>query len=165
VRWIWIDRFIEFNPGKSARAVKNLSMAEDYFDAHFPGYPVMPACLILEGLAQTGGILVGEANQFKEKVILAKVPRAVFHREMLPGEQLIYDAEILHLRPEGAAVAARVTVTGQVTAEAEIFFAHLDQNRSAQLFGEHNFVFSGEMRYLLGRMTALARPAKEPESS
>jgi 3-hydroxyacyl-[acyl-carrier-protein] dehydratase len=163
VRWIWIDRFTEFHPGKSARAVKNLSMAEDYFDQHFPGYPVMPACLILEGLAQTGGILVGEVNQFKEKVILAKVPRAVFHREMLPGEQLIYDAEILHLRPEGAAVSARVTVASQVTAEAEIFFAHLDQNRSAQLFGEHNFVFSGEMRYLLGRMTGLARSSRAAE--
>jgi 3-hydroxyacyl-[acyl-carrier-protein] dehydratase len=162
VRWIWIDRFTEFNSGKSARAVKNLSMAEDYFDEHFPGYPVMPACLILEGLAQTGGILVGEVNGFREKVILAKVPKAVFHREMLAGEQLIYDAEILHLRPEGAAVQGRVTVDGKLTAEAEIFFAHLDQNRSAQLFGEHNFVFSGEMRYLLGRMTGLAKSTPAP---
>jgi len=155
MRWIWIDKFLAFESGKSARAVKNLSLAEDHFADHFPGYPVMPAPLILEGLAQTGGILVGEANNFKEKVILAKVPRAVFHREMLAGEQLIYDAEILHLRPEGAAVAGRVTVEGELTAEVEIFFAHLDQNRSAQLFGEQNFVFSGEMRYLLGRF---ARP-------
>jgi 3-hydroxyacyl-[acyl-carrier-protein] dehydratase len=165
VRWIWIDRFIEFNSGKSARAVKNLSLAEDHFADHFPGYPVMPACLILEGLAQTGGILVGEVNQFREKVVLAKVPRAVFHREMLAGEQLIYDAEILHLRPEGAAVQGRVVVDGAVTAEAEIFFAHLDQNRSAQLFGEHNFVFSGEMRYLLGRMTGLSRPGGNTSSA
>jgi 3-hydroxyacyl-[acyl-carrier-protein] dehydratase len=160
VRWIWIDRFLSFESGKSARAVKNLSLAEDHFEHHFPGYPVMPACLILEGLAQTGGILVGEANQFQEKVVLAKVPRAVFHREMLAGETLVYEAEVLHLRPEGAAVAARVLVDGQVTAEAEIFFAHLDQNRSKQLFGDHNFVFSGEMRHLLGRMLgAKDRPA------
>src|SRR5882672_10964141 len=134
MRWLWIDRFLEFKHGKSARAVKNLSMAEDHFADHFPGYPVMPAALILEGLAQTGGILVGEANQFKEKVVLAKVPKAVFHREMLAGEVLTYEAEILHLRPEGAAVAGRVLVDGTLTAEAEIFFAHLDQNRSAQLF-------------------------------
>jgi len=158
MRWIWIDKFIAFDSGKSARAVKNLSLAEDHFADHFPGYPVMPAPLILEGLAQTGGILVGEANQFAEKVILAKVPKAVFHREMVAGEQLVYEAEILHLRPEGAAVAGRVFVEDVLTAEAEIFFAHLDQNRSAQLFGDHNFVFSGEMRYLLGRF---ARPAKD----
>jgi 3-hydroxyacyl-[acyl-carrier-protein] dehydratase len=157
MRWIWIDRFVEFQSGKSAKAVKNLSLAEDHFADHFPGYPVMPACLILEGLAQTGGILVGEANQFREKVVLAKVPHAVFHREMLAGEQLVYEAEILHLREEGAAVKGRVLVNGTVTAEAEIFFAHLDQARSKQLFGEGNFVFTGEMKYLLGRLTELAK--------
>jgi 3-hydroxyacyl-[acyl-carrier-protein] dehydratase len=159
MRWIWIDGFLEFQSGKFARATKNLSLAEDYFATHFPGYPVMPAALILEGLAQTGGILVGEANQFKEKVVLAKVPRATFHREMLAGERLIYEAEVIHLREEGASVAGRVFVGGQLTAEAEIFFAHLDQNRSAQLFGERNFVFSGEMSHLLGRLTRASKPA------
>jgi 3-hydroxyacyl-[acyl-carrier-protein] dehydratase len=159
MRWIWIDRFTAFQSGRSARAVKNLSLAEDHFADHFPGFPVMPAALILEGLAQTGGILVGEANQFREKVVLAKVPRAVFHREMLAGEQLIYEAEILHLRPEGASVAGRVLVDGVVTAEAEIFFAHLDQARSRALFGDHNFVFSGEMKHLLGRLAELPPPA------
>ena len=153
MRWLWIDRFAEFESGKRAVAVKQLSMAEDHFAQHFSGWPVMPACLILEGLAQTGGILVGEANAFKEKVVLAKVPRAVFHREMLAGETLIYEAEILVLRPEGASVAAKVTVEGQTVVEAEIFFAHLDQSRSAQLFGEKNFVFTGEFKHLLERLT------------
>src|SRR5919106_1373096 len=83
MRWIWIDRFLEFTSGKSARALKNLSLAEDYFAEHFPGYPVMPAALILEGLAQTGGILVGEANDFKEKVVLAKIVSARFAREAI----------------------------------------------------------------------------------
>src|SRR2546422_8524816 len=109
MRWIWIDRFLEFQRGKSAKALKNLSFAEDYFADHFPGYPVMPGTLILEGLAQTGGILVGEANQFREKVILAKFPWARFQREALAGEQLIYDAELLHMRPEGASVRGRVS--------------------------------------------------------
>ena len=59
MRWTWIDRFAAFESGKSAIAVKNLSLAEDHFADHFPGFPVMPAPLILEGLAQTGGILVG----------------------------------------------------------------------------------------------------------
>jgi len=159
MRWIWIDRFVEFRSGQSARAVKLLSLAEDHFRDHFPGYPVMPAALILEGLAQTGGILVGEVTQFREKVVLAKVPKAVFHREMLAGEELVYEAEVLHMRPEGAAVGGRVLVGGEVTAEAEIFFAHLDQNRAGQLFGEHNFVFGEEMKYLLGRLARQAPKA------
>ncbi len=156
MRWIWIDRFTEFASGKRARAVKNLSLAEDVFAEHFPGWPVMPAALLLEGLAQTGGILVGEANGFREKVILAKVPRAIFHREVLAGEQVVFDAELLHMRPEGAAVLGKVSAGGAPVGEAEIFFAHLDQSRSKQLFGEHNFVFSGEMKYLLGRLAGLA---------
>src|SRR5947209_11655664 len=156
MRWIWIDRFLDFRRGKSARAVKNLSLAEDLFADHFPGYPVMPGTLILEGLAQTGGILVGEANDFREKVILAKIPHARFYREALAGEQLIYDAELVHLRPEGAAVQGRATAGGALVVEAEIFFAHLDQARSQQIFGEHNFVFGSELKQLLGLVKLLA---------
>ena len=160
MRWIWIDRFVKFERGKSARAVKKLSLAEDYFQQHLPGYPIMPACFILEGLAQTGGILVGEANDFKEKVVLAKITSARFHREAVAGETLLYDTEIITLRPEGASIAGKVytLAPGQnigepanpPMAEAEIFFAHLDQARSQQLFGDHNFVFSGELKHLLG---------------
>src|SRR5213076_640698 len=165
MRWIWIDRFLAFESGKTARALKNLSLAEDYFADHFPGYPVMPAPLILEGLAQTGGILVGEANDFREKVVLAKVPYARFHRDALAGEQLVYDVTVLVLRSEGASVQGRVFAgTGpnaELIAEAEIFFAHLDQSRSQQLFGDRNFVFSGELKHLLGLAKVVA--AKKPE--
>lgn len=163
MRWIWIDRFVKLERGKSATAVKYLSLAEDHFADHFPGYPVMPAPLILEGLAQTGGILVGQANDFREKVVLAKVPRAVFHREMLAGELLTYEAEILTLRQEGASVSGRVLAGSEVTAEAEIFFAHLDQSRSGQLFGQKNFVFTGELRYLLERV--LTTPATDEQGA
>lgn len=160
MRWLWIDRFLEFNSGKSARAIKNLSLAEDLFADHFPGYPVMPAALMLEGLAQTGGILVGEANDYREKVILAKIQWARFQGEVLAGEQLIYEAELLHLRPEGASVHGRVlkanlaasdpVASADLVGEAEIFFAHLDQTRSQQVFGDRNFVFSGELKQMLG---------------
>ena len=157
MRWIWIDRFLEFHSGKSARAVKNLSLAEDYFADHFPGYPVMPGSLILEGLAQTGGILVGEANDFREKVVLAKIPWARFHREVLAGRAA-------DLRSRAAAPAPGGSLgrgpgpgpTATLVAEAEIFFAHLDQSRSQQLFGDQNFVFSGELKHMLGLAKDLA---------
>lgn len=150
MRWIWIDRFLEFESGKRAKTVKNLSLAEDHFADHFPGFPVMPVALMLEGLAQTGGILVGEARDFREKVILAKIPKAHFQREAWAGEVLTYETEVVYLRDEGALVAGRVRVGEETLGEAEIFFAHLDQNRDHQLFGERNFVFSGELREILG---------------
>lgn len=156
MRWIWIDRFSEFVSGKRAVAVKNLSMAEDVFAEHFPGYPVMPAPLLIEGLAQTGGILVGEANEFREKVVLAKIPFARFHREVFAGEQLAYTAEITLLREEGASIAGKIHAGNELIAEAEIFFAHLDKARSGAIFGDRNFVFSGELKNLLGLARAAA---------
>lgn len=160
MRWVWIDRFVAFDHGKSAKAVKNLSLAEDYFAEHFPGFPVMPATLILEGLAQTGGILVGEARDFQEKVVLAKINSARFRREALAGETLTYDVTLLTLRDEGASIAGRVLVGDELIGEAEIFFAHLDKSRSQQLFGDHNFVFSGELKHLLGLARVAANGAK-----
>ena len=160
MRWIWIDRFEEFEPGKRARAVRNLSHAEDHFAEHFPGWPVMPASLMIEGLAQTGGILVGEANDFREKVVLAKVVRATFTREMMPGETLYYDVELLHMAPEGASVAGKVSSGTEQVGEAEIFFAHLDQSRSKQMFGDHNFVFSGQLKHMLDMARKVVKPAE-----
>lgn len=168
MRWLWIDRFVDFQHGKSARAIKNLSLAEDHFADHFPGYPVMPACLMLEGLAQTGGILVGEANDFREKVVLAKIPRAHFVAEAIAGQTLVYDAEVVHLRPEGASVLGKVRAKKagvdplKDIGEAEIFFAHLDQSRSRQLFGDRNFIFTGEMRLLLERLLPPKASPGEP---
>jgi len=164
MRWIWIDRFLEFNPGKSARALKSLSVAEDYFADHFPGYPVMPGSLMLEGLAQTGGILVGDVNDFKEKVVLAKIPSVRFYRDVMAGEEVIYEVDLLHLRTEGASVQGRIKVGDELVGEAEIFFAHLDQARSRQIFGDHNFVFTGELKRVLGLTKVPAnRPDSKPE--
>src|SRR4051794_34485683 len=156
MRWIWIDRFVEFRRGEYARAVKQWSLAEDLFAEHFPEFPIVPGTLLLEGLAQTGGILVGEANDFREKVVLAKVPKAAFHAEALAGQELVYDATLVNLRPEGAVVEGRVTADGQTLAEAEIFFAHLDQSRSQQMFGDRNFVFTGDLKHLIERAKTLA---------
>ena len=161
MRWIWIDRFLSFEKGKSARAVKYLSLAEDIFADHFPGYPIMPAPLILEGLAQTGGILVGDANDFKEKVVLAKINRALFHDEALAGQELIYDVTLTTLRDEGAVISGAVSADGKPLVSAEIQFAHLDAARSGQMFGEHNFVFSGELSFMLKSAHAVAKSGQE----
>jgi len=86
MRWIWIDRFLEFESGVQAKAIKNITFAEDHLHDHFPGFPVMPASLMVEGMAQTGGILLGEMNDFRHIVILAKVPKVRFHSWACPGD-------------------------------------------------------------------------------
>src|ERR671914_398688 len=94
MRWIWIDKFIEFTPRTSATAVKNVSLAEEHLQDLYPAFPIVPHSLIVEGMAQTAGILVGEARNFAEKVILAKVARATFHRLVRPGGTITYTAKI-----------------------------------------------------------------------
>ncbi len=125
MRWYWIDRFIEFESGRYAKAVKNVSLAEEHLHDHFPGYPIMPPSLIIEGVAQTAGLLVGEYNQFKMKVVLAKVPRAVFYHEAKPGDTLIYTATIDAIHPHGAVVHATSHLGDKLQAELELVFAHL----------------------------------------
>ena len=128
-----LDRQI---PGISQRpvraAIKNLTLAEEHLHDHFPGYPVMPASLIIEGLAQTGGILVGEAGGFAEKVVLAKIPRADFLGVACAGDQLIYEVTLKDLRSEGAVVEAKAFLDGELLVDAEIVFAHLDNSRTTR---------------------------------
>jgi 3-hydroxyacyl-[acyl-carrier-protein] dehydratase len=148
MRWTWIDRFVSLEPGRRARAVKNLSWAEDYFADHFPDYPVMPAALILEGLAQTGGILVGHARNFQKNVVLAKIS-ARFHRETHPGDQLLYDVELLDLNEAGAWVRGTARCQDQLVAEADIMFAHVEPTQLPPEIADPQFVFSGELAHLL----------------
>ena len=151
MRWIWIDRFVTFESGKSASAVKNLSLAEDHFAEHFPGYPVMPAPLILEGLAQTGGILVGEANGYTKNVVLAKIQKASFRRETLAGDSLTYTTTLQQLSELGGLVSGTVHVGEELIGEAEIFFAHVEPEQFSKLTGAtENFVFTGNLKNMVG---------------
>jgi 3-hydroxyacyl-[acyl-carrier-protein] dehydratase len=157
MRWIWIDKFIEFTPRTSAVAVKTCSLAEEHLHDLYPDYPIMPHSLIVEGMAQTAGMLVGEARQFKEKVILAKVVKATFHRLVRPGDTILFKATVEQLNDHGASVSGRVELrddnphaadTGLV-AEIELMFSHIDQNISGIKFPEHNFVFTEMFTNLL----------------
>src|SRR3982750_1978905 len=94
MRWIWIDKFTEFTPRQSATAIKNVSLAEEHLHDLYPAFPTAPHALIVEGMAQTAGILVGEARNFEEKVILAKIGKATFHRLVRPGEARTFRGRI-----------------------------------------------------------------------
>ncbi len=155
MRWIWIDKFTEFTPRTSATTVKNVSLAEEHLHDLYPDFPVVPHSLIVEGFAQTAGILVGEARNFEEKVILAKVARATFHRLVRPGETLTYAARIEQLSEQGASIQGTVTATGagqsqpEKVADIELMFSHIDQNMAGLKFPEHNFVFTEQFTELL----------------
>lgn len=149
MRWIWIDKFIHFASGKSATAIKNVTMAEEHLHDLYPAFPIVPNTLIIEGMAQTAGILVGEARNFAEKVILAKIGRATFHRLVRPGETLQFHAQLERLDEHGASIKGQVTSDGQSVADIDLMFSHIDKNLAGIEFPEHNFVFTRQFVDLL----------------
>jgi 3-hydroxyacyl-[acyl-carrier-protein] dehydratase len=149
MRWIWIDKFTEFTPRSSATAIKNVTLAEEHLHDLYPAFPIVPHSLIIEGMAQTAGILVGEARNFSEKVILAKIGKATFHRLVRPGETITFSARIDQLSEHGASISGSVTVAGEAVADIELMFSHIDQNLAGTQFPEHNFVFTEQFTELL----------------
>jgi len=149
MRWIWIDRFTEFVPGQKATAIKNVSLAEEHVHDHWSAYPVHPACLMIEGMAQTAGILVGQARNFQEKVILAKIARAEFDDIVTPGDQVTFQAQIETIAPEAAVTKGTVLKNGKPIGRVDLMFSHIDQNLAGVKFPEENFVFTGQFQRLV----------------
>ncbi len=140
MRWSWIDRFLEFESGRRAVAYKNTSLTEDHNDEYQPAYPIVPASTIIEGLAQTGGLLVGEHGQFHKRVVLAKVAKAVFHDYTLAGTTLTYTAEVEDIQPDGAFCQCTVKAGDELRADIQLMFAHLDNRFPENLFDPANFL-------------------------
>lgn len=162
MRWLWIDRILELVPRTRLVAVKNVSLAEEHLHAHFaatpsrPALPIMPASLILEGMAQSAGILVGHAESFREKVILAKVNRAELDTDVPPGFTLRYTATITSLDALGASTAGVVELLdparpghAQAIGRIDLMFSHIDNNLAGEQFPAENFVFGDAFKTLL----------------
>ena len=140
MRWILIDRILKIDKGRSLRALKNISLGEDYLQDHFPGLPVMPNSLIIEALAQSGGILVGHLRNFKNKVILAKIEKAEFSKMVRPGDQLILEVEIIDEREEGCRVEGKGKVNEVEVARVKFMFITLTSENGS--WPKENFVFN-----------------------
>jgi 3-hydroxyacyl-[acyl-carrier-protein] dehydratase len=155
MRWMWIDRILELTRGQRCVAVKNVSLAEEHLHDHFPGTPVMPASLIIEGMAQTAGILVGHARDFREKVILAKISKAVLDSDVFPGSTLFYTATVDRIDDTGASTHGTVELLDHGSGQRvsigtiDLMFSHIDQNRRGLDFPERNFVFTDQFFDLL----------------
>ncbi|QDT56923.1 3-hydroxyacyl-[acyl-carrier-protein] dehydratase FabZ [Caulifigura coniformis] len=158
MRWFWIDRFLEFESGKSAKAIKNVTLAEEHLHDHYPGFPVMPGSLMLEGMAQTGGILLGEKSNFEHIVVLAKVPKVQFHHWVRPGDTLIYSAKLIEARDEGGLVELQAHVGEKLVAECEIIFSHLDAETAGAAADQKNFVFEFGLADILKQSHAAKAP-------
>lgn len=140
MRWYWIDKFTELKSGEYAVAIKNVSLGENYLLGNFYNYPVMPNPLILEGMAQTAGMLMGEASNFHDRLVLAKVSKVEFHFPARPGDKLTYRADIANRVGEGALIHATSHVGDRLQAKAEFLLAILgDKFEGQRLFQPGDF--------------------------
>ena len=124
-----VDRVLELEPGRRATGVKNVTINEPFFQGHYPGTPIMPGVLIVEALAQMGGILLSQTLEHTGKVaVLLSLDKVKLRKAVTPGDQLVLEVEAMRATSRSAAVRARAVVGEKVAAEAEIRFMMVDQD-------------------------------------
>ena len=121
--FILIDRVLELVPGEEVVALKNVTINETFFQGHFPGNPIMPGVLIIEAMAQAGGVLVIESmppERHGQPVYFMAMDKVRFRKPVVPGDQIIFEAKLLKLREKAVKMSGKATVEDNLVAEAEL---------------------------------------------
>jgi 3-hydroxyacyl-[acyl-carrier-protein] dehydratase len=123
-----VDRIIDYIPGKQATGLKNVTMNEPHFQGHFPGRPIMPGVLIVEAMAQVGGVVLTQMPQVTTGLfVFAGIDKARFRRPVVPGDQLILTTELRKIRRKRFGIMwATATVDGKLATEGELMFSLLE---------------------------------------
>ncbi|MES2461480.1 MAG: 3-hydroxyacyl-ACP dehydratase FabZ [Armatimonadota bacterium] len=126
--FLLVDRILELEPGKRVVSLKNVSMNEEFFVGHFPGEPIMPGVLIVEMMAQAGGVMLLTIKENEDKLAyLAGVEKARFRKPVLPGHTLVTEVTMLRSRANLGWVKATARVEGKIVCEAELAFAVIER--------------------------------------
>ncbi len=121
--FLLIDRVVNLTPNQEIVALKNVTMNEPFFQGHFPSAPIMPGVLIVEAMAQAGGVLVLDSlpkDKHGRPVYFMGLDKVRFRKPVVPGDQIVFEVKLLKLRAKAAKLAGRATVADNLVAEAEL---------------------------------------------
>lgn len=120
--FLFIDRIVEVERKKRIVAIKNVTINEPFFQGHFPGFPIMPGALIVEAIAQAGGILLMPEvpDPHSKLMVFTGIERAKFRRPVLPGDQVRIEVSVLNWRPRAARLEGQALVDGKLACEATV---------------------------------------------
>jgi 3-hydroxyacyl-[acyl-carrier-protein] dehydratase len=119
-----VDRIIEYVPGERAVGIKNVTFNEPHFQGHFPGRAIMPGVLIVEAMAQVGGVVLTQMPEAGGLFLFAGIDKVRFRRQVVPGDQLVMTAELLWIkRRRFGKMQARAEVDGQLATDGELMFS------------------------------------------
>jgi len=127
--FLLVDNVVEFEPGERIVGIKNVTFNEPFFNGHFPGRPIMPGVLIVEAMAQTGGILLlkDDAEVENKLVVFMGIDNVRFRKTVLPGDQLIMELTMIKARKSTFKMAGKAFVRGDMVCEAEMMAAIIDR--------------------------------------
>jgi len=129
--FLLIDRIVEFEENKRVVGIKNVTINEPFFQGHFPGHPIMPGVLLLEAMAQVGGVMAlkSDPDPSSKVIYFMSIDKAKFRKPVIPGDQVRFELDLIKSRGNIRSLTAKALVDGAVVAEAEMMAMIVEKNK------------------------------------
>lgn len=123
-----VDRILDMEPGKRVRALKNVTINEEFFQGHYPGSPIMPGVLLIEAMAQSGAVILLAEEKYTGRLpVIGAIDNVKFKRPIVPGDQLISEVELIWIKSGVGRIKCEGRVDGELAVSMELTFKLMER--------------------------------------